>query len=143
MIMTTPNVGTKIPQMSPDECAWETQSIPASAIRERRGDRSQNEIARAAGISQGFLSELESGQKHLTPGVAQKLAPRLGMSANQLVLAEYLANLNQVAQKGNTDLQPLLAEAERLTEMLPGGEIGGAIMDAIVNIVRELQKLPN
>jgi transcriptional regulator with XRE-family HTH domain len=140
--MMAPEVDTKTLQVSSDEPAWGAQPIAASALKVRRGNRSQIEVARAAGISQGFLSELESGRKRLTPGVAQKLAPALGMSANQLVLAEHLANLNRVAQKGNIDLQPLLAEAERLIEILPSGEIGDAIIDAIVRIVRE-QKMPN
>jgi transcriptional regulator with XRE-family HTH domain len=103
----------------------------------------QREIARAAGISQGFLSELECGQKRLTPGVAQRLAPVLGTTASQLVLGEHLERLNRAAQKGYIDRQTLLAEAERLTEILPGGEIGEAILDALVRIVREQQMLPN
>jgi hypothetical protein len=41
------------------------------------------------------------------------------------------------------DLRPLLAEAERLTEILPQGEVGDAIMDAMLRLVREKQKLPN
>jgi hypothetical protein len=65
------------------------------------------------------------------------------MSADQLVLAEHLANLNRVAQKGNMDLQLLLAEAQRLTEMLPTGEIGDATIEALVGIVRERPKAPN
>jgi hypothetical protein len=65
------------------------------------------------------------------------------MSADQLVLAEHLANLNRVAQKGNMDLQLLLAETQRLTEMLPTGEIGDATIEALVGIVRERPKAPN
>ena len=94
-----------------------------------------------AGISQGFLSELESGQKRLTPGVAQSLAPALGTTADQLVLSEHLAQLNRAAQKGGIDPQPLLAEAQRLAEILPDGEVGDAIVDALVGIVRERSKL--
>lgn len=89
------------------------------------------------------MSELESGQKRLTPGVARRLAPTLGMPANQLLLAEHLSSLNRVAQKGRIDLQLLLAEAERLIEILPQGEVGDAIMDVMLRIVRERQKLPN
>jgi transcriptional regulator with XRE-family HTH domain len=117
--------------------------IATSAIRAWRGNRSQVEIAEKAKITQGFLSELESSQKRLTSGVAQKLATALGTTAEQLVLGEQLTKLNRAAQKGRMDLQPLLAEAERLTEMLPSGEIGDAIIDALVGIVREQPKMPN
>ena len=117
--------------------------ISSSTIKAWRGNRSQVEIAGKAKIAQGFLSELESGQKRLTSGVVQKLAPALGTTAEQLMLGEQLAKLNRAAQKGRMDLQPLLTEAERLTEMLPSGEIGDAIIDALVGIVREQPKMPN
>jgi transcriptional regulator with XRE-family HTH domain len=114
--------------------------IATSAIRARRGDRSQVEIAQEAGISQGYLSELESGLKPLTPGVAQRLAPALGITADELLLSAHLAKLHQSAQKGRIDIQPLLAEAERLTKVLPSGEIGDAVIDALVGILRERSK---
>jgi transcriptional regulator with XRE-family HTH domain len=142
-VIMAPEVGTKALHSSSDEMAWETVPIPTSALKESRGNRSQVEIAQAAGISQGFLSALESGRKRLTPGVAQKLAPALGTTADRLVFIECLANLNRVAQKGHISLRPLLAEAERLAGMLPGGEVGDAIIDALVRIVRERQKVPN
>ncbi len=111
--------------------------VPASSIKEQRGGRSQTEIAQFAGISQGFLSELESGQKRLTPGVARRLAPALGTTADQLLLNEHLVKLNRAATSCKLDPQWLLSEAERLAEILPSGEIGDAIVDALVGIVRE------
>jgi transcriptional regulator with XRE-family HTH domain len=114
--------------------------IATSAIRVWRGNRSQVEIAGKARITQGFLSELESGHKRLTSRVAQKLAPALGTTANQLLLGEQLAKLNRAANKARIDLQPLLAEAERLVEILPRGEVGDAIVDALIGVVRERPK---
>jgi transcriptional regulator with XRE-family HTH domain len=111
--------------------------IAASAIRAWRADRAQVEIAQEAGVSQGYLSELESGLKPLTPGVARRLAPALGIMAGELLLAENLAKLQRAAQKGRIDLQPLLAEAERLVEIIPRGEVGDAIVDALIGVVRE------
>jgi transcriptional regulator with XRE-family HTH domain len=111
--------------------------IAASAIRAWRGNRSQVEIAQEAGVSQGYLSELEGGLKPLTPGVARRLAPALGIMAGELLLAEHLAKLQRAAQKGRIDLQPLLAEAERLVEIIPRGEVGDAIVDALIGVVRE------
>ena len=114
--------------------------IATSAIRARRGERSQVEIAQEAGVSQGYLSELESGLKPLTPGVARRLAPALGSTADEILLSAHLAKLHQAAQKGRIDIQPLLAEAERLTKVLPSGEIGDAVIDALVGILRERPK---
>ncbi len=111
--------------------------IANSAIRAWRGNQSQVEIAGKARITQGFLSELESGQKRLTPSVARKLAPALGTTANELLLYENLAKLNRAAQQGRIDLQELLVEAERLSQLLPSGEVGDTIVDALIGIVRE------
>ncbi len=120
-----------------EEPATGDTPVPTSLLKEQRGNRSQMEIAEAAGISQGFLSELESGQKRLTPGVARRLAPVLGTTADQLLLSEHLAKLNRAATKCKIDPQRLLSEAERLAEILPSGEVGDAIVDALVGIVRE------
>jgi transcriptional regulator with XRE-family HTH domain len=114
--------------------------IAASAIRAWRGNSSQVEIAQEAGVSQGYLSALESGLKSLTPGVARRLAPALGIIAGELLLAEHLAKLQRAAHKGRIDLQPLLTEAERLVEILPGGEVGDAIGDALIGVVRDSPK---
>jgi transcriptional regulator with XRE-family HTH domain len=142
-VMMAPDAGTKMLQLSSDEPEWKLGALPTCTLNVMRGNRSQVAIARAAGISQGFLSELESGRKRLTPSVARRLEPVLGMPANQLLLAELFTSLNRAAQKGRIDLQPLLAEAERLAEILPQGEIGDAIIDAIFRIARERKKLPH
>jgi transcriptional regulator with XRE-family HTH domain len=114
--------------------------VPTSPIKEQRGSRSQIEIAQAAGISQGFLSMLESGQKRLTPGVARRLAPALGTTTDQLLLGEHLAKLSRAATKCKIDPQRLLSEAEKLAEILPNGEVGDAIVEALAGIVRQALK---
>lgn len=124
----------------PEEPAERNGPLLTSAIRKQRGSRSQLEIAQAAGISQGYLSELETSSKRLTPSVAQKLALALGTTTGQLMLAERLAKLNRAATRGKIDPQRLLGEAERLAELLPSGEVGDAIIDALAGIVRERSK---
>jgi transcriptional regulator with XRE-family HTH domain len=119
-----------------DEPLRPDTAIARNALKAWRGDRSQTKIARAAGIGQSTLSDLERGRQRLTPAIARKLAPALGARPDQLVLGEYLATLHRAAAKGKADPQPLLAEAERLTEVLPSGEIGDAILDALVEIVK-------
>lgn len=138
--MMTPEVGTETLPTSSEEPAWETEPVPISGIKVRRGDRSQREVAREAGISQGFLSELEGGRKRLTLDTAQKLASVLGTTPDHLMLCEHLTKLNRAATQGNVNSQRLLDEAKRLTEILPGGEVGDAIVDALVGIVRERAK---
>jgi transcriptional regulator with XRE-family HTH domain len=101
------------------------------------------EISGKARITQGFLSELESGRKRLTYRVAQKLAPTLGTTADRLVLGEQLATLNRAARKGDVDFQSLLTEAEKLTRILPSGKMGDAILDALVGVVRERSRARN
>jgi transcriptional regulator with XRE-family HTH domain len=109
--------------------------VASSPVKDRRGTLSQVQLAQAAGISQAFLSELETGRKRLTPATAEKLAPPLGTTPAQLLLDEQLATLNRVAQQGNIDPRMLLDEAERFDEILPNGEIGEAILAAVMAIV--------
>ncbi len=143
MTMVTSVDGAEPLPMPLEESMRWTKPVPVSAIKESRGDRSQREIARAAGLSQAFVSELESGRKRLTPGTAQKLAPVLGTTPDQLMRAECEVNLERVARMVRVDPQLLLAEAERLAEIVPGREIGDAIIDALVKIARDRQKALN
>jgi transcriptional regulator with XRE-family HTH domain len=119
-----------------------TVPLSVSAIEERRGNQSQREIARDAGISQSFLSELESGRKRLTPRTARKLAPVLGTTPDGLMLAEHWTKLKRVARKGGADPYAVLAAAKRLIEMLPEKEDDDAIVAALVGIAREGRKPP-
>lgn len=123
------------------ESARPKEFVATGTVKDRRGTRSQVQLAQAAGVSQSFLSELENGRKRLTPATAQKLAPALGTTPAQLLLDEQLATLNRVAQQGNIDPRMLLDEAERLDEILPSGEIGEAVFDALRAIVCERPKL--
>jgi transcriptional regulator with XRE-family HTH domain len=126
--------------MPPEESALRTEHVPTSAIRERRGQCSQTEIAQAAGISQGFLSELESGRKRLTPATAQQLAPVLGTMPDQLIVAEHWVTLKRAAGKGGADPQAMLAVAKTLAEMLPSGRVGDDLIDALLGIIRKQPK---
>ncbi len=134
--MMTPEANTEALPMTPEVPLRRTELAPVSAIRKRRGDRPQIEVARAAGISQAFLSELEGGRKRLTPGTAQKLAPVLGIEPKQLMVAERGVNLERVARMVRVDPQPLLAAAQRLIDMLPPGKTGDDIIDVIAGIAQ-------
>jgi len=140
MAMMTPVDSTEALPMPPEETARRTGHVPTSVIRERRGHRSQTEIAQAAGISQAFLSDLERGRKRLTPATAQKLAPVLGTMPDQLIVAEHWVKLKRAALKGGADPLPIVAVARSLAEMLPSGRVGDDLVDALVAIVRERPK---
>lgn len=83
--MTTPVGGLGSMEMPRQKSASPQKFAATSVIKERRGTRSQVQVAQAAGVSQAFLSELENGRKTLTPDTAEKLAPA------QLLLDEQLA----------------------------------------------------
>lgn len=59
-----------------------------------------------------------------------------GTEADQLLLAEHSVKLNRAAQKGQVELQPLMNQVERLAVLVPSGEFGNAIVDALVGIMR-------
>ena len=126
--------------MPPEESARRTEHVSTSVIRERRGNRSQTEIAQAAGISQAFLSELEGGLKRLTSGTARKLAPVLGTMPDQLIVAEHWVKLERAARKAGVDPLSMLALTKTLAEMLPDGLVGDDLVEALVAIVRERPK---
>ncbi len=111
-------------------------SIPQSAIQALRRNRSQVKMAAKADLSQGYLSELESGRKRLTPDVAARLGPALGVTPEQLIVLEHLTKLNRMAERGELDPAPLLAKVERLAHILPDGEAGAVITDTLLEIVR-------
>jgi DNA-binding XRE family transcriptional regulator len=70
----------------PDE-VWEARERgvhPVAAIRSWRG-LTQVQLAKAAGISQGFLSDLEKGQKSLSITTAQKVSAALGVHWSAIV----------------------------------------------------------
>lgn len=54
------------------------------AIRERSG-LTQTELAEQTGVSQGRISELESGQRNVRPGTVKALADALKIPVTALV----------------------------------------------------------
>lgn len=129
--------GAEHPHASQHEASArrELRSV-AGGIRERRGQRSQRKIAREAGVSQSFLSDLENGRKRLTLSTARKLAPVLGVTPGDLMLAERWTTLAQAAQAEQFDCQLVLDAVERLTEVLPGGKTGEVVAHALAKALQ-------
>jgi DNA-binding XRE family transcriptional regulator len=57
---------------------------PLAFWRKKRG-MTQANLAKVAGIAQGFLSEIESGQKPGTPATLKKIAEALNIKIDDLV----------------------------------------------------------
>jgi transcriptional regulator with XRE-family HTH domain len=118
-----------------NEPACGNVSVPPSALKVLRGTRRQEEVARAAGISQPYISELETGAKPLTPRMAQRLAPVLGCSASELETAERIASLKRMADGGRLDPEPLFRAIKALNDELPEDETGDALIDALLQVL--------
>lgn len=67
---------------------------PGAALRRLRESRGLNgkTLAIEAGMSQGHLSELETGKRQLTEALTARLATALGMTPD-----EFLARLNEIS----------------------------------------------
>jgi transcriptional regulator with XRE-family HTH domain len=79
--------------VEPSELTQRMSEVPAdskrrgSLLRELRlaSGMSQPELARRAGISQSFLSQLERGRHEAGPSTVRKLAEALGVDPSELV----------------------------------------------------------
>lgn len=111
--------------------------IPENAVRDLRGKRHQSEVAIKSGLSQQMISEIERGTRHLTPEVAQKLAPALGVDSQQLLLAHQIGVLNKAALKGAVDPNRLVEAVMALAETLPDDDISDQLVDALVEVLRK------
>ena len=58
-----------------------------AAIRERSG-LTQTELAQQTGVSQGRISEIESGEHNVRPGTAKALAEALAVPLVALIKSE-------------------------------------------------------
>lgn len=72
-------------------------ALLSSARRARQ--RTQWEIANAAGITSGYLSQLETGAARVPPAAAARLAPVLGLDAAELVRASRLRTVPADARR--------------------------------------------
>ncbi len=111
---------------------------PESALKTMREQTGKHQLrlANEAGVSQGYLSEVESGKKPLTPAVAEKVAPVLGVTAAELEAAEQMSLLHRMALKGAVDPQRLLDAVTDLSSSLPDGEVSDALVDALLGVLK-------
>ncbi len=105
------------------------------AIREAAG-KHQLTLANETGVSQGFISELESGRKPLTSATAAKLAPGLGVAPEELEAAETITSLHRAALKSEVDPRQLLEATIDLSYSLPDNRVSDALIDALLSVLK-------
>lgn len=115
------------------------ERVPVSAVktlREGQG-RHQMDVARISGVSQGYISEVESGKKSLSPEMAAKLGPALGVTADQLQVAEQVGTLQRLAVKGKLAPDRLLETILELAHVLPDGQVSDDLVDAFLRVLKK------
>ncbi len=113
----------------------EAGKVPDSAIRDLRGDRSQVEVAMKAKMTQAQLSRLERGERSLTRETAKRLAPVLGVSVEELELAEGISALQRVAIKGSLSPHALLETILEMSAAMPDNEVGNDLIKALLAVL--------
>ena len=105
--------------------------------REGKFTYSQGQLAKLAGITASYLSQLETGKRSPTPRVIRRLSPHLGVSPNHLLRTigmvemdlastlaskrEYLGNIvPEIPEKQLDELANLLTYLEFKEEALRG-----------------------
>jgi transcriptional regulator with XRE-family HTH domain len=119
------------------ETVDDSVDVPTSALKSLRGSRHQLEIARASGVSQGHISEIEAGKKALTPAVAAKLAPTLGCTPDALMTAHRVASLQKMALKGVLDPEPLFRAVQDLAWSLPDSDLSDSLIEVLLGVLKE------
>jgi transcriptional regulator with XRE-family HTH domain len=112
---------------------------PTSAVRDFRKARglTQEQLARAAGITQVHVSDVERGRRRLTPKVAMKLARPLQTTPEDLQWAEYFSSLQRAAVKGTLDPHVLLETILKLSDALPESDVADNLMDALTDVLKK------
>ncbi len=108
--------------------------LTLAQIREEKG-LSQGALAKAAGISRPFLTQIENGKRRPSPEVAYKLVAALDMEPNVIPLltgqlrADDLMRMQESAQVMMLLQERLAPEEWELVNTTFGGENASALMD--------------
>lgn len=98
-----------------------------SALKELRGQMTQQELAAEAGVSQALVSDIEGGRKALTRPVAEEIAGVLGVPPGALEVAVRLGRLKQLLEAEPGEAGPLTMQVTEtlalVQEYLPDGEL--------------------
>jgi transcriptional regulator with XRE-family HTH domain len=123
------------------EClAW--NGPPENPLGELRSERglSQVKLASKAGISQSYVSEIESGTKRLSAPAAEKVAAALGVEAGVLLMSVRMGSLKTALQTGESRgplAQEIVAVLALISENLPDGSLKNLLMATLVEALNE------
>lgn len=116
--------------------------VPDSPLQRLRGRTPQTEVAAKAALGQGRYSEYETGARDLTRSMAERLAPALGGTPEQILTAQRLGQLKAVAAKSGPedppDPQRLLDLILELGDGLPEGEHSDRIIETAIELLEGL-----
>ena len=112
---------------------------PTSAVRDAREAMGLNqlELARRAGISQAYLSEIETGKVALKSETAYKLAPALKADPAELEFAESLSSLQRAAMRGTLDPRLLVETIMEFSAHAPDSEVAENLTDALLQVLKK------
>ena len=110
---------------------------PESTLRDLRGNMPLRQLALKSGIPHPVLSRYESGERPLTREAARKLAPVLGVTAEELWQAENVSGLRRLALKGELDPQVLLDALREVAFAIPDEQISERLVSEMLAILGE------
>jgi transcriptional regulator with XRE-family HTH domain len=123
-----------------DCLAW--NGPPENPLGELRSERAltQSKLASKAGISQSYLSEIESGTKRLSAPAAEKVSRALGVDPGVLLMSVRMGSLKTALQTGESRgplAQEIVAVLALISENLPDGSLKNLLMATLVEALNE------
>lgn len=120
--------------------------VPENAVKDLRGERRQVQIAAKSGLTQGQLSELETGRRRLTADLARRLAPALGTTPQELEAKQALAELRGTLKQTPVDLEEFARKFVFINERLPdtaeANEVRRVMVEAFQEEVARFNEAP-
>jgi plasmid maintenance system antidote protein VapI len=92
--------------------------IPAGGLKSLRGSFRQADVAARLGVSQQHFSDLESGQRRITPALAERLGQALETDPNHLMAASSLMRLKAATKTAEPDPDELLQAMLEVDELI-------------------------
>ncbi len=101
---------------------------------------SQAALASKSGLSQSYVSEIESGTKRLSAPAAEKVAAALGVEAGVLLMSVRMGSLKTALETGESRgplAQEIVAVLALIAENLPDGSLKNLLMATLVEALNE------
>lgn len=119
--------------------AYATEELPSeSALKDLRvgGEMTQAELSLKSGVPQPLVSQVERGVRQMTPEMAERVAPVLGIDADTLLLAEEVSTLSRAARKGALDPEQLARGIEAFASSTDDSQMAEDIIRMMIGTLR-------